>query len=66
MDMQAKAPIAEPEVRRAQLAAALEENRAVGRAEGFSDEFITQSNRDILRAFDTAEAIGSLFRGLVR
>lgn len=57
-------PVKEPEVRRRELAAALEQNRAQGRAEGLSDEIITQSNNDILRAFDMAEAFGSLFRGM--
>lgn len=54
----------EPEVRRARLRATLEKNRAQGRAEGLSDEIITQSNNDIVRAFDTTEAFADLFRAL--
>lgn len=55
----------EPEVRRAKLKAALEETIAVGLAEGIPLSMIEESNRDILRAFDMAEAFGSMFRGLL-
>jgi hypothetical protein len=51
----------EPEVRRARLKVSLEKNKAVGRAEGLSDEIMDESNRDILLAFDTAEAVRGLF-----
>lgn len=58
-------PRDELEVRRAKFKAALERNVAVGLAGGIPLSIIEESNRDMLRASDMAEAFGSLLDGLM-
>ena len=54
-------PRGEVEVRRAKFKAALEKNRAVGRAEGLSDAIIDECNRDMIRAVEMGDVWRDIF-----